>query len=164
MLFRRSKKQSSPVLISTRDQDLYYFAGSDVHGIGAFAKKDIDQKEKIGKFLHIRQSKNSKKINRFVRDELCRFMNHSDRPNIILVINKDNELDAHALHRLKKDEELLIDYQKAFQMLMDKFFPFFIDLPVLIRTKELKHHGGNINSRGLLDEIKRIKDGSWRKV
>lgn len=164
MLFKRSKRQSSRVLISTRDQDCYHFAGSDVHGIGVFAKKDIQKGEKIGKFLHLRKKDNSDKINRFVRDELCRFMNHSDEPNVILVINEDGGLDAKALHRLQKSEELFINYNDAFQMLMDKFFPFFIDVPVLIRTKELKNHGGNINSRGLLDEIKRIKDGVWRKV
>lgn len=164
MLFKRSKKQSSPVLISTRDKDPYYFQGSDIHGIGVFAKKDIEQNEKIGKFLHFKHNENSDKINRFVRDELCRFMNHADRPNIVLVINKNNDFDAYAMYRLKKGEELFINYQNAFQMMMDNFFPFFIDLPVLIRTKELKNHGGNINSRGILDEIKRIKDGSWRKV
>ena len=164
MLFKRSKKRSFPVLISTKDQEPYYFAGSDIHGIGVFAKKDIGKNEKIGNFLHVRNNEKSKKINRFVRDELCRFMNHSDHPNVILVINQGSGFNAHALHKLKKGEELFIDYQKAFKVMMDNFFPFFIDLPVLIRTKELKNHGGNINSRGILDEIKRIKDGSWRKI
>jgi hypothetical protein len=164
MLFKRSKRQSSRVLISTRDQDPYHFGGSDVHGIGVFAKKDIDKDEKIGKFLHLRQQNHHEKINRFVRDELCRFMNHGDKPNVFLVINGDLGLEAKAIRRLHKNEELFINYHDAFQFLMDNFFPFFIDVPVLVRTQELKNHGGNINSHGLLDEIKRIKDGAWRKV
>ncbi len=164
MLFKRSKKQSFPVLISTRDQDPYYFKSSDVHGLGAFVKKHLNQDEKIGNFLHLKKDEKLKKINRFVRDELCRFMNHSEKPNVILVINPSLGLEAKAIRRLQKDEELFINYQDAFDTLMKNFFPFIIDVPVLIRTKELKNHGSFIKSDGLLDEIKKIKNGYWRDI
>lgn len=159
MLFRKLKTPLSPVCVVTKDETPYYFKSSVVEGIGVFAKQDLRPDHHLGVFLHCSTCDG---LNRIVRDELCRFMNHSDTPNVELKIHDDRNIHAYVENELRDDEELFVDYTKVFSMLMNKYFPFIIDLPVRIRTEELKNFGRKVSHDGFMNDMQSIRDGNWR--
>lgn len=159
MLFKRSEKPSCPVYVETKDSVPYCFRSSVSHGLGVFSKKKLRHGSSVGIFLHY--NKNGQ-TSRMVRDELCRFMNHSDTPNVELKIHDDRNIHAYVENELREDEELFVDYTKVFSMLMNKYFPFIIDLPVRIRTEELKNFGRKVSHDGFMNDMQSIRDGNWR--
>ena len=159
MLFRKLKTPLSPVCVVTKDETPYYFKSSVVEGIGVFAKQDLRPDHHLGVFLHCSTCDGLSKI---VRDELCRFMNHSDRENVKLVVQPDKNVHAYALEDVSKDSEMFIDYQQTMKMLMKNHFPFTIDDPVRMRTHQLRNFGRKNSKVTLLDELRDIRNGKWQ--
>jgi len=159
MLSRRLKTPLSHVCVETKDHTPYYFKSSVVDGLGVFAKKDLRPGYHLGVFLHCSLCDG---LNKIVRDELCRFMNHSGRENVKLVVQPDKNVHAYVLEHTPKDSEMFIDYQQAMRMLMENHFPFIIDEPVKIRTHELCNFGRKNSKLTLLDELREINNGKWQ--
>jgi hypothetical protein len=85
---------------SSKDFD-YEKKKSDVHGIGLFATKDINKKQK-GLMIEISNKG-------YLYTNLGKYMNHSKDPNVKLV-SDNNQIFAIPLREIKKGEEIVCDY------------------------------------------------------
>ena len=81
------------------ESDTYYKAPSKIQGHGLFAAKNILKDEIIGEATIDDK-----------RTTLTRYINHSLSPNVVFkMIN--NQVNGFALKKIKKDEELLVNYR-----------------------------------------------------
>jgi SET domain-containing protein len=87
---------------SVKDFD-YEKKNSDVHGIGLFATKNINKKQKG---LMIKVSNKG-----YLYTNLGKYMNHSKTPNVKLVLD-GSQIMAIPLRDIKKGEEIVCDYDK----------------------------------------------------
>ena len=90
-----------PIVFENKNIDV---KPSSIHGLGCFTKKKFKKNQKIGK-ISIGQQ----------RTELGRFVNHSPIPNIYLHQNY-----FYASQPIPKGEELVIDYFKNIETLLDE--------------------------------------------
>ena len=79
--------------------NIYYKAKSNIQGFGLFACNAIQKNSIIGDVCI--EDK---------RTPLCRFINHSNNPNVAFKKNKKNII-AFALKNIKKNDELLVNYR-----------------------------------------------------
>lgn len=157
----KSKTPSSQELICTSGSCPYYYRSSSIDGIGVFAKIDLPQDFCLGKFLIFKGKDKYSGSKKFLRDELCRFMNHSKKPNVILSICLKMNFNAFTSCPIKKDEEIFINYIDAMNALDKKFSPFIIDRPVIIRTKKLINFGRK-DEGDAFDDMNKIFNGDWK--
>jgi hypothetical protein len=123
-----------------------------------FAKKKLPKGHNLGNFLN---SKNGDKFPRlFHRDELCRFMNHSNKHNVVIKMNDLGNFEAFTNRDILPDEEMFANYRDITEMLHRDFLPFSIGKPVVIRTKKLINHGSK--SGNLLEDLRKILNGEWK--
>ncbi len=78
---------------------------SKIHGLGLFATSDI----KEGLDLGLSHVLNDKYKDGLIRTPLGAFINHSSNPNSDLIENDDN-VRLITLRKIKKGEELTVDY------------------------------------------------------
>lgn len=149
---------SSPVFVETKDSCPYLYKTSPIDGLGVFAKKKLLQNYNLGNFLISKSGDKFPKI--FHRDELCRFMNHSNNNNVIIKMNNDGNFQAFTNRDIFPDEELFANYRDITEMLHRDFLPFSIGKPVVIRTKKLIDHGSI--SGNLFEDLRKILNGEWK--
>ena len=87
-----------PFLLNVKS-NLYIKNKSKIHGIGLFAKKNINKKDFIG-FALFKGKKTT----------LGRYTNHSKNPNIEFIMLEKN-IVSYALSEIKNNEELLVNYR-----------------------------------------------------
>ena len=74
---------------------------SKIHGIGIFAKKDINKHEFIG----------IAGINNLIKTTLCRWMNHSKANNARFFLTKNLDMLTFATKKIKANTEILVNYR-----------------------------------------------------
>ncbi len=84
------------------DSDLYYKDHSNIHGVGIFATKDIQEELVIG----------LGSIDRKYRTPLGRWTNHSDDPNARFYYTKAGDVVMVAIKNITANEEVLVDYRQ----------------------------------------------------
>lgn len=155
---RRLRKPSSPVFVETKESCPYLYKSSPIEGLGVFAKKKLPKSYNLGNFLISKNGDNFPKL--FHRDELCRFMNHSNNHNVAIKLNNEGNLQAFTIRDILPDEEILANYKDITEMLHREFLPFSIGKPVIIRTKKLIDHGRA--SGNLFEDLRKIVNGEWK--
>jgi len=155
---RKSKKLLSHVFVETPEACPYCYKGSGIHGLGVFAKKDLPINYNLGKFLINKNGEKFPKI--FYRDELCRFMNHSNNNNVSLKF-KDGIFYAVTNKSIMSGDEIFSNYKDILETLNKDFLPFVIDKPIVIRNKALKSHGSSSHGDAY-DDLGKIINGIWK--
>jgi|LauGreDrversion4_2_1035121.scaffolds.fasta_scaffold03508_6 SET domain-containing protein len=155
---RKSKKLLSRVFVDTPECCPYCYKDSGVHGLGVFAKKNLPKNFNLGKFLINKSGSEFPAV--FYRDELCRFMNHSNQNNISLKY-KDGVFYAVTNRDIESGSEIFSNYKNILDTLGKDFLPFIIDKPIIIRTKALKSHGSSSHGDAY-DDLGKIINGIWK--
>ena len=86
----------------------WYIDKSDINGKGVFALIDIPKGADIGVAIYRAHFTNDPDKD-YVRDNLGRYTNHSEKPNC-KIIRKGRYYVYHAFENIKKDTELTVDY------------------------------------------------------
>lgn len=160
MHLQKSKMPLSQELICTDEGCPYDYRSSGIEGIGVFAKRNLPKDLYLGKFL-LFKGRDDSRTNKFYRDELCRFMNHSYSPNVRISCCPKMNFHAFVSSPISKDNEMFIDYMKVMDMLDKKFSPFIIDRPVVIRTKRLIDFGRK-EEGDAINDLKKIINREWK--
>lgn len=133
----------------------YAIGPSGLHGIGIFASKALEPGDVVSVFLWFK----SARPNTFIRDESCRFCNHSSDANCtIKKSGKDYLLVAKS--KINKDDEIFINYMDTVRHLLTGGL-FSLPSMVRCRTFEYMPFLKDKKNRTLLDELKEISAGSW---
>jgi len=94
--------------------DNYYIEKSKIHGNGIFAKITFAKKDTIGIAFLKYKNTGITDID-YMRFELGKYINHSDKPNVELVEMKNCDVCFYfvcALKNIDIHEELTLDYKK----------------------------------------------------
>ena len=89
---------------------LYYISNSKIAGKGVFDSKNLNPLLNIGLGFSKINNTNKPDLD-YKRTELGSFCNHSSTPNLYLK-NVGNNYFFITLKKIKKDKELLVDYNK----------------------------------------------------
>lgn len=135
---------------------LYSIGPSERHGIGIFASDPINKGSKISIFCW--KTKNSEK--EFIRDESCRFCNHSNYPNAF-VDKEGNNFCLFASEKIPAGTEITISYPYAV-MRMLHYGIFSLPKKVRCRTMEYIPYIADGKGRTLTDELQEIYEGKWK--
>lgn len=144
-------------IVRNPNKNFHYCIGpSKIHGIGIFASKDIFIGEKISVFLWLK----SKKPRSFIRDECCRFCNHSDIPNAKIVKDQDN-FSLYCNKDLKKGQEIFVSYPDSMkEMVREGYF----SMPNIVRCRTGKYIPFAMDKKGrsFMDELDEIRQRKWK--
>ena len=83
----------------------FRFGDSDIHGIGAFASRDIDSKEMIGNAFYPKDKK-------IIQTELGARVNHQFNKNSILK-KEDESYNLYSTRSIKKGSEITANYKET---------------------------------------------------
>lgn len=144
-------------LIRNPNKNFHYSIGpSRLHGIGIFASKDISRGEKISVFLWLKNDKSRE----FIRDESCRFCNHSDSPNA-RVLKDGKNFSLYCIEEIKDGQEIMVNYPESMMEIV-KGGLFSMPKIVRCRTREFIPYAKDVKNRSFLDELEEIRKGKWK--
>ena len=101
--FQSTRKNSINTLLESFNDKKYYIGKSKIHGHGVLANKNFKKYDVIE--LAFIEKNNYADITPY----FGKFINHCDKPNMVLKRNGDKYYTV-ALKNIKKNEELLLNY------------------------------------------------------
>lgn len=134
----------------------YAIGPSSLHGIGIFACGDIPENKMISTFCWKEDEKNS-----YIRDETCRFCNHSDSPNAFIRRDDNGNFSLHASRLLNDGEEIFVNYPLSVLYIL-RYGIFELPRKVRCRTLQYIKYVKDKNGRYLTDELREIQEGKWK--
>lgn len=140
------------------DRRYHYSIGpSGLHGIGIFASKNLKPGDKISVFLWHKDGNPRS----FIRDESCRFCNHSDDRVNAVVLPDGDDFSLYSSSAINDGDEILINYPKSVQTIAQDGL-FALPSIVRARTKNYIPFLKDKKNRSLHDELEEIFQGKWK--
>ncbi len=134
----------------------YAIGPSGLHGIGIFASGNIPANKMISIFCWKGNEDNS-----YIRDETCRFCNHSGVPNAFIRRDEKGNFSLHASKLIQDGEEIYVNYPHSVSYML-RYGVFELPHKVRCRTLQYVKYAKDKKGRFLTDELREIGEGKWK--